>query len=124
MADMARDRPDEELDLGAVERQLRARRQELRERTGALTRPPERGSGVQFGKRIGDGTTEAVSRFTDVGVAQSLAATEERVSRALEKIEDGTYGVCDTCGASIPGARLVAAPESSECVSCARGRHR
>ena len=61
-----------DIDLGAVERDLRARHDELEERLAALARPPERGSLVGFGKRIGDGTTEAVSRLTDVGVGGSL----------------------------------------------------
>jgi RNA polymerase-binding transcription factor len=126
MPEMVCTRRQGEFDLTAVEHQLCARRADLHERSGDLTRPPEGGGGVQFGKRIGDGTTEAVARFTDVGVAQSLAATEERVGRALEKIEEGTYGLCDTCGAPIANGRLLAAPESVECLSCARapGRRR
>ena len=39
--------------------------------------------------------------------------------RALEKIEEGTYGTCDSCGAEIPAGRLRIAPESALCVSCA-----
>ena len=63
----------------------------------ALARPPERGSTVGFGKRIGDGTTEAVSRLTDVGVGGSLELSEARVARALAKLAEGSYGVCDGC---------------------------
>src|SRR3954471_21852759 len=71
-----------DIDLAAVERELRARHDELEERLAALSRPPERGSTVGFGKRIGDGTTEAVSRLTDVGVGGSLELSEARVARA------------------------------------------
>jgi hypothetical protein len=39
--------------------------------------------------------------------------------RALEKIDDGTYGLCDRCGRSIPEERLEARPWSTLCVSCA-----
>ncbi len=111
---------DDDLDLESVERELRARQADLRERAAALSRPPERGSGVQFGKRIGDGTTEAVTRLTDVGVVESLVTTEQRVTRALEKIEEQTYGICDVCGKAIPRGRLQAAPESTKCVDCAQ----
>jgi DnaK suppressor protein len=110
----------ERVDLAAIEEALLAHRTELRERLGRITRTPERGTGVSFGKRVGDGTTEAVSRLTDVGVADSLQASEERIERALAKVADGSYGECDRCGQPIPTARLEAAPESVLCVSCAR----
>ncbi len=109
-----------EIDLAAVERELRARHDELEARVAGLARPPERGSQVGFGKRIGDGTTEAVSRLTDVGVGGSLELSAARVARALAKLEEGTYGVCDACGQPIAPARLQAAPESVHCIACAR----
>ena len=105
--------------LAAVEATLREHLNALRERRGTITKAPERGSGVSFGKRVGDGTTEAVSRLTDVGVVDSLNATEERIERALEKIAEGSYGVCDRCGNAYPEKRLEAAPESVLCVGCA-----
>jgi DnaK suppressor protein len=108
-----------ELDLAAVESELLAHREAIRERLGQITKTPERGSGVSFGKRVGDGTTEAVSRLTDVGVVDSLQATDERIGRALEKLAEGSYGLCDRCGKPIPPARLEAAPESVLCVTCA-----
>jgi DnaK suppressor protein len=108
-------------DLAATERELRARLAELEERLAVLSRPPERGAGLQFGKRVGDGTTEAVARLTDVGVGGNLELSEQRVLRALSKLEDGTYGVCDSCGKTIAAARLAAAPESVLCIECARG---
>ncbi len=48
-------------------------------------------------------------------VARQIASTE----RALERIEDGTYGVCGICGTDIPEGRLEARPEASLCVGCA-----
>jgi DnaK suppressor protein len=108
------------LDLDAVERELRARDAALRERLTALSRPPERGAELGFGKRIGDGTTEAVSRLTDVAVGSSLEASQARIARALAKLADGSYGRCDGCGAAIAAPRLRAAPESVLCIECAR----
>ena len=81
---------------------------------------PSAASQVGFGKRIGDGTTEAVSRLTDVGVGGSLELSEARVARALAKLAEGSYGVCDGCGEPIAPARLAAAPESVLCIECAR----
>jgi DnaK suppressor protein len=108
-----------ELDLEAARATLNAHLQALRERRGVMTKAPERGTGVSFGKRVGDGTTEAVSRLTEVGVVDSLNATEERIERALAKLDEGSYGICDRCGKPIPPARMEAAPESVLCVTCA-----
>ena len=93
----------------------------MQAKIAGLAKAPERGSGISFGKRVGDGTTEAVSRLNDIGIGTNLEIQLERVDRALAKIEDGTYGTCDNCGQAIPEARLRVAPESTRCVDCARG---
>lgn len=118
---MAKPPPDgEPLDLESVEHELRARRQVLQDRLAGLARPPERGAELGFGKRIGDGTTEAVRRLTDIGVGGSLEISEARIARALAKLAEGSYGVCDDCGDPIAPARLRAAPEGVLCIECAR----
>ncbi|NIR37045.1 MAG: hypothetical protein GWN07_13970, partial [Actinobacteria bacterium] len=43
-----------------------------------------------------------------------------KVERALERVEEGTYGICESCGESIPVARLEVLPYATTCVSCAR----
>jgi DnaK suppressor protein len=103
-----------------IEQLLRARLDEIQARLAELARPPEAGSGIGFGKRIGDGTSEAISRRNDIGVGKSLLVTEEKLQRALAKLEEGSYGRCDRCGGPIAPARLEAAPESVLCIDCAR----
>ena len=117
---MAPEPEAEPLNLEEIEALLRERLDEVRARLAALKKPPERGSGIGFGKRIGDGTTEAIGRFTDVAVAEGLEAIEAGLERALEKLAEGSYGVCDDCGAEIPAGRLRIRPESVHCVRCAR----
>jgi DnaK suppressor protein len=86
-------------------------------RLTAIPRDPM--SAVSFGKRIGDGTTEAVERLATVGAAEKLSAMRADVVRALEKLEEGTYGLCDRCGLTIPDERLEARPWSVLCMRCA-----
>ena len=109
-----------ELDLKAIEHDLRSRLAETQERIAELTKPPEAGADIGFGKRIGDGTNEAVSRFTEIGVANDLHAIEERIERALEKLEDGTYGRVTRAEETSRGPPR-AAPESALCTRCAQG---
>lgn len=40
------------------------------------------------------------------------------IDAALQRLHDGTYGVCVDCDATIPDARLQAAPEASRCIDC------
>lgn len=74
---------------------------------------------MAFGKRVGDGTTEAVERLATTATARSLAASIADIDRALEKLDAGTYGQCDRCGQAIAAARLDALPASALCVTCA-----
>jgi DnaK suppressor protein len=110
----------DEIDLDAVEQVLRQRAAALDVRLTGMAAPPERGSGISFGKRVGDGTTEAVRRLTEVGVGGALETKQHRVVRALQKLDEGSYGTCDNCGRPIAPARLRFAPESVLCVECAR----
>jgi len=115
---------EEQRDLEAIRRELEARRRDTRERVGGLAKRPERGAAQGFGKRIGDGTTEAVGRLTEIGVGRSLESTLARTERALAKLDAGTYGMCDACGAPIEPARLQARPDSVRCLACAAAERR
>jgi DnaK suppressor protein len=110
-----------DLDLEAIRRDLEARRASMHDRVATLAERPELGAAQGFGKRIGDGTTEAISRLTDIGVGRSLEESLIRTERALAKLDEGTYGTCDGCGEAIAPARLHAMPDSVLCIQCARG---
>lgn len=84
--------------------------------------PRDPAATISFGKRVGEGTAEAVDRLTKVGTAEQLALMRVDVVRALEKLDEGTYGMCDRCGALIPEERLDARPWSVLCVRCASAR--
>jgi RNA polymerase-binding transcription factor len=85
-----------------------------------VTRDPS--ATIGFGKRVGEGTSEAIGRIERVGQADVLAAKLADVERALAKFDEGTYGVCDRCGDTIAPERLEAIPWTALCVRCARER--
>jgi DnaK suppressor protein len=104
-------------------RLLEARRAGLVRDLARLTeRPTDPVGNLSFGKRIGDGTTEAVERINTTAAARSVAASLQDVDRALAKLAEGTYGRCDACGRSIGAERLEAVPWTARCVECS-ARH-
>ena len=102
---------------------LEVTRDELRVELEELTAAPRDPlAAVSFGKRVGEGTAQAVERITQVDAARKLDAKLRDVERALVKLGEGSYGTCDACGAEIPSERLEAIPWAVLCVSCAAGR--
>lgn len=77
-------------------------------RSAALTARPEPGSGIGFGKRVGDSTSVAVERITDVAKQESLLAKLDQIDRALAKL-DGAR----TADATSAVGRSVRSVESS-----------
>lgn len=69
-----------------------------------------------------DFAEQAVQREEDEVLAQleaSARAEIARIDRALAKVAQGTYGVCEACGGDIDPARLAVLPDASRCVRCA-----
>jgi len=108
-------------DEARIEALLREKRRRLTDELDGLTRATPRDplAAVSFGKRVGDGTTEAVERLNATAAARSLAALAHEVDGALERLAEGRYGTCDRCGRIIPPERLEAIPWTSTCVACA-----
>lgn len=55
-------------------------------------------------------------------ISSQLAEVESRelanIEHALQRIQDGTYGLCEVCGGKIPMARLNALPYATMCIEC------
>ncbi len=83
--------------------------------------PGDRGE-ISFGKRVGEGTSMAVDRLSQVAVHDKLQLTLADVDRALAKVDEGSYGTCDHCGEQIPEGRLEALPWAALCVRDAARR--
>jgi len=56
----------------------------------------------------------------ELSLGQNTVDLLRKVERALARIGDGSYGICESCGQPIPVARLEVLPYATECVTCAR----
>ncbi len=66
----------------------------------------------------GDRAAELESMEVDASISESELNLVKKIEHALERIESGTYGKCETCGADIGSARLDAKPSVSLCINC------
>ena len=84
----------------------------------SMVRPAdERREGSPFGKREEEATEsfELEKRLTlEKRIIDQLAEVEH----TLRKFEEGTYGLCDSCGQPIDPARLEALPQANLCLNC------
>ena len=103
-------------DVAAVARELAAKRAQLEEQLAEMSAPPEELGNISFGKRVGEGTSQAVDRLSAVPAHDKLQLLLAEVTRAEEKLADGTYGRCDVCGRPIGSARLEARPWATRCI--------
>jgi len=98
---------------------LEARRGELAAELAELAEPVRApGVQMQFGKRAGDHTADAVLQMTRTMTAGELRQVASEIARALDKLEGGSYGTCDDCGLPIAPERLEALTWATRCVSC------
>jgi len=101
---------------------LRVKKTEIQQQMAGLMAPPDEQGSIDFGKRVGEGTSIAVDRISQVAAHDKLQLTLADVDRALEKLEDDTYGTCDKCGNPIGDERLEALPWAVLCVEDAARR--
>lgn len=55
----------------------------------------------------------------ELSIEQNTLDLLSKANRALERVQAGTYGTCESCGKSIPIERLEVLPYSTLCVECA-----
>jgi RNA polymerase-binding protein DksA len=69
-----------------------------------------------------EGGSMAFEYEKELSIDQNAADLLIKVEHALGRLERGEYGICESCGASVPVARLEALPYVTLCVDCARDR--
>jgi DnaK suppressor protein len=71
-----------------------------------------------YGNHMADDASEAFEQAKVLALRQNAEQLLAQVSDALERFEQGSYGVCEQCGAEIDPARLKALPYATHCLRC------
>jgi len=75
-----------------------------------------------FDEGFADSGQVTAERGEVQALAGTLRETLQDIDAALGKIEQGTYGLCESCGRPIADARLEAMPAARLCIACASKR--
>ena len=80
-------------------------------------------SELDFDEGFADSGQVTAERGEVDALAGSLGENLAEIEAALVKLENGTYGQCEDCGAAIAPARLEAMPSARLCITCASKSH-
>lgn len=108
-------------ELGAVRKELVDEEQRLRlehERAEVALADLIRDGGDGAGDDQADAGAKTFEREHEMSLANNTADALEQVERALARIDDGSYGVCESCGSAIGKHRLQAFPRATLCRAC------
>jgi len=61
---------------------------------------------------------EAFEQEENFGLAEQFSRVASEIDRALERMEEGTYGTCETCDRPVPLERLEAITYATRCAAC------
>ena len=81
-------------------------------------------SGDGAGDDQADAGTKTFEREHEMSIVTSAREVLLQVNHALGRINDGSYGVCETCGKPIGKGRLQAFPRATMCVACKETQER
>ncbi|MGD1996715.1 MAG: TraR/DksA C4-type zinc finger protein [Anaerolineae bacterium] len=99
-----------------LKHRLKEERTRLLEQTHRLGENEYRGTG--YGNHMADDGTETFEQSKGVSLKRNEEVLLEQVEQALGKFEQGTYGICESCGVPIDRARLKAVPYAVYCLAC------
>ena len=114
-------------ELDEVVKELRRHRERLAASVGeaeAELAGLMRDAGDGAGQDQADVGATSFERDHELAVLAKEREALEQMDRALGHIEDGSYGVCDSCGNPIGKNRLMAVPHATLCMSCKQREER
>ena len=117
MANRRHRRPNIRKRMGCLQGRLLARRHTLlaETRSQIVSRNPGRSS---VPADLLDMATDSLETEMAFRIAEIRCSEVTQIDDALQRMSEGTYGICESCEARIPAARLRAVPAACMCVSC------
>jgi DnaK suppressor protein len=107
-------------DADAARHALEEERAKLVRQLGELG--ADAGGDLRSDLELGDGFSDAAAataeRTERLGLVESVKGMLDDVVAAIGRLDDGTYGICASCGKEIDAARLEFRPESLFCINC------
>ena len=102
-------------DLQAHRRDVEKQLAEISESTFAADQTDLTGE-MGFDEEYADAGSATYEREKDLSLVINLRDLLEKIEKAVTKIDEGTYGLCDRCGKPIEKARLKALPYANLCL--------
>ncbi len=72
----------------------------------------------EYGNKADENAQEISDYSTTIVAEKVLEKILADIDKTLERIENGTYGICKYCGKAINEKRLLARPTANSCISC------
>jgi RNA polymerase-binding protein DksA len=79
---------------------------------------------VGLDEDFADAGTATFERERDLSIRNNIRDLIDQITRAIGRINEGTYGICERCGRPIDAARLKALPHALLCMDCKRREER
>lgn len=107
---------------GVVIQQLREERAKLKAQLGR--RNGSCGEPVGYGNHQADDAAVVFEQTMELALRCNQEHLLAQIKDALQRFQEGTYGMCQRCGEEIDPARLRALPYTPLCIKCKRGCER
>jgi RNA polymerase-binding transcription factor DksA len=109
--------------LTSIKSDLEREQTSLHEQLAELGFAEQDDTGLEYDSNFADTSQVTAERSEAATLAAKLRTHLSDVDLALQKIEAGTYGVCENCSDEIAESRLEAIPAGRLCMTCASAKH-
>ena len=109
-------------ELKALKTELQAHREDIRLQYDEISEATFAGNQTDmtgeagFDEEYADAGSATFEREKDLSLVNNLRDLLDKIDKAMAKIDEGTYGLCDRCGKPIEKARLKALPYANLCL--------